>query len=149
MVMTTEILAETQRIRHAVVELGSSAWRQAFMVPIRLAFVFVVLGVLTVACNSERTQECDRFLGATEPIQEGMPSADTVDRVNKDVGALTLRDQPLHIYAENDQHTLTVLTNTLRLKATPDAPDGTDDVVKHNLQEARTDRDDVARYCAN
>ncbi len=119
------------------------------MVTIRLAFVFVVLGMLTVACNSEREQECDHLLGAMKPIQEGMPSPDTVDHVDKEVGALTLQDQPLHVYAENYEHTLTVLTNTLRLEATPDAPGGTDDVVKHNLQEARTDRDDVARYCAN
>jgi len=114
---------------------------------------FLAAGIATIAltlgCNSERKQECSRLLAAMEPLDQGVPSVETVDRVNKDVGALNLQDQPLHIYAENYQKTLTVLSSTLALQASPSAPDGTDDVVKARLKEARTDRQDVERYCAN
>lgn len=88
------------------------------------------------------------MLAAMKPLDDGMPTADTVDRVRKDVSALKLQDQPLHIYAQNYENTLTVLSNTLRLEASPSAPDGTDDVVKSRLNEARTDRVDAARYCS-
>jgi hypothetical protein len=102
-------------------------------------------------CNSERKQECDRFVEAMTPLKEGMPTAEQVDRTNQTVAALKLTDQPLHEYSTNYKNTLTVLENTLKLKAAagPDGPpDGTDDVIKRNLKEARTDFDDISRYCA-
>ena len=104
-----------------------------------------------VGCNAQRKQECDAFLAATAPLQEGTPSDETVDRVHDSVSALELQDQPLHEYATNYKNTLEVLSGTLKLKAGagPDGPPvGTEDVIKKNLKEARTDRDDVARYCA-
>jgi hypothetical protein len=100
------------------------------------------------ACNPERKQECDKFLAAMKPLDLGTPSAEAVDGVKKEVAALDLQDQPLHIYAENYQNTLTVLSTTLRLKDDPSAPDGTDDVIKTHLKEARADSQDVQRYCA-
>jgi hypothetical protein len=113
----------------------------------RLAAI-LVLAALSAACNTQRKQECERLLAVMKPLEQGVPSADTVDRVNHDVEALALEDQPLHIYAENYQRTLTVLSNTLALQASPSAPDGTDDVIKSRLREARVDHQDVARYCA-
>ena len=61
-----------------------------------------------------------------------------------------VRGRPLREYAKNYKKTLDRLSNTLKLKATagPDPPDGTDEVIKQNLKDARTDSDDVARYCA-
>jgi len=61
------------------------------------------------------------------------------------------QDQPLAVYAKNYRATLTVLSSTLKLQATagPDGPpDGTADVIKQNLKDARTDYDDVSRYCS-
>jgi hypothetical protein len=101
-------------------------------------------------CNAQRKQECDAFLSAMTPLQEGTPSDETVDRVHESVSALEFQDQPLREYATNYKNTLAVLSGTLKLKAGagPDGPpDGTEDVIKKNLKEARTDRDDVARYC--
>jgi hypothetical protein len=116
---------------------------------IRLAAVAIVVGAVAgAACNQERKQECEKFLAAMKPLDEGAPSADSVDRVNKEVEALNLQDQPLQIYATNYRNTLTVLSNTLRLSADPSAPDGTDDVIKTHLREARADHEDVRRYCA-
>ena len=117
----------------------------------RVHFVAVVaaLGAVGgVSCNPQRKQECDKLLAAMSPLAEGTPGVEVVDRVRQDVQALNLEDQPLRIYASNYQNTLTVLSNTLRLKADPSAPDGTDDVIKMHLKEARTDREDVGRYCA-
>jgi hypothetical protein len=71
-----------------------------------------------------------------------------VDGVSKRVAALQLRDDTLRIYAKNYGGTLTMLSSTIALKASPNAPDGTDDVIKQKLKEARTDASDVARYCA-
>ncbi|HEY8040294.1 MAG TPA: hypothetical protein VIF15_10900 [Polyangiaceae bacterium] len=104
--------------------------------------------LLASACNDERKQECALFLPAMKPLDEGIPGADTVDRVNAAVGAMSFKDQPLGVYAANYRKTLTVLSATLKLKASSAAPDGTDDVVKQNLKEARTDRDDIQRYCS-
>jgi hypothetical protein len=108
----------------------------------------VVTAMATPACSQERKQQCDKFLAAMKPLDEGTPSAEVVDRVRQEVQALNLEDQPLHIYATNYQNTLTVLASTLRLKADPSAPDGTDEVIKTHLREARVDREDVTRYCA-
>ncbi|MGA7123175.1 MAG: hypothetical protein WBY94_23950 [Polyangiaceae bacterium] len=115
----------------------------------QLAAMAIVAGALAVGgCNAQRRQECDRFVAAMKPLDDGTPTADLVDHVHQDVQALNLEDQPLHIYATNYQNTLTVLASTLRLKADPSAPDGTDDVIKTRLKEARTDSEDVRRYCA-
>jgi hypothetical protein len=109
----------------------------------------LVGGGAALACNQERRQECDRFLAAMKPLEEGTPTPEAVDRVRQDVEGLNLQDQPLHIYATNYTQTLTVLASTMRLNADPAAaPDGTIDVIRTRLKAARTDREDVARYCA-
>src|SRR5580700_3736722 len=111
--------------------------------------VFLTLAALCVsACNSARKQECDKFLAAMKPLDEGKPSADLVDRVQTEVAAFAFEDQPLGVYAKNYATRLTVLSNTLKLQASPTAPDGTDDVVNQTLKDARTDHDDVQRYCS-
>ena len=112
--------------------------------------VVVLFGAL-VACNTERKQECEKFLSAMGPIQSDTPTGDTVDRVFQSMDSTQFQDEPLYEYAKNYKATLTVLSNTLKLKANagPDGPpDGTDEVIKTNLKEARTDFDDVSRYCA-
>jgi hypothetical protein len=83
-----------------------------------------------------------------KPLDEGVPTADAVDRVKTQVEGLKLTDQALGVYAKNYTKTLTVLASTLRLKEAPEAPDGTSDVIKTNLKEARTDKADAVRYCA-
>jgi hypothetical protein len=116
---------------------------------IRLEAMAAVVGATAlVACNPQRQQECDKFVAAMKQLDEGTPSAATVDQVNKDVEALNLQDQPLQIYATNYRNTLTVLSSTLRLNESPTPPDGTDDVIKTHLKEARADSRDVQRYCA-
>jgi hypothetical protein len=83
---------------------------------------------------------------------QGQPvTAEVVDRVQSDVAALQLQDEPLREYAKNYKATLTVLSNTLKLKDTADPdgpPNGTSDVIKAKTKEARTDFDDISRYCA-
>jgi hypothetical protein len=102
-------------------------------------------------CNTQRKQDCDTFLTAMRPMQADTPSVDVVDRVHDGVAAVQFGDEPLREYATNYKNTLTVLSNTLKLKAAagPDGPpDGTEDVIKQNLKDARTDFDDIARYCS-
>ena len=107
------------------------------------------LAVLVLsACNVQRKQECDRLVTAMKPLDQGMPSAEVVDSVAHQVDGLHLQDDTLGIYATNYLATLKVLSSTLQLKADPNAPDGTDDVIKANLKTARTDASDVARFCA-
>jgi hypothetical protein len=106
----------------------------------------VVLG--TGGCNAERKQECDKFLAATKPLDQGMPTVEMVESVKKQIDAMQFTDQTLGIYAKNYKATLSVLSSTLQLKASPNPPDGTDDVIKRNLKSARTDASDVQRYCA-
>ncbi|HEY4015523.1 MAG TPA: hypothetical protein VGM06_19400 [Polyangiaceae bacterium] len=108
----------------------------------------VLLLAAASACDPERKQECEHFSAAMKPLDQGTPSADAVDRVRTQVERLNLQDQTLGIYAKNYTQTLTVLASTLRLKADPGAPDGTDDVIKTRLKAARTDADDVTRFCA-
>jgi len=108
----------------------------------------MLVAVTSVACNDQRKQECDRFLVAMKPLEKGTPTVDLVGSVAKQVDALHLQDATLAIYAKNYQATLVVLSKTLELKAGPSAPDGTDAVVQLNLKAARTDADDVQRYCA-
>jgi hypothetical protein len=126
--------------------------------PIPAALAGLVGGVVCAAtlallagCNTQRKQDCDKFLTAMGPMQGGTPSVDAIDRVYDDVASIQFGDEPLREYATNYKNTLTVLSNTLKLKASagPDGPpDGTDDVIKENLKEARTDFDDTTRYCA-
>ena len=102
-------------------------------------------------CNTQRKQDCDKFLTAMAPMQGGTPSVDAIDRVHDGVAGIQFEDEPLREYATNYKNTLSVLSNTLKLKAGagPDGPpDGTDDVIKQNLKDARTDFDDITRYCA-
>ena len=108
----------------------------------------VLVAVAASGCDNARKQECSQFLGAMKPLDEGTPSADTVDSVSKQVAAMKFQDQPLGVYATNYRKTLDVLSSTLKLKASGSAPDGTDDVIKKNLKEARTDKEDVQRYCS-
>ena len=108
----------------------------------------VLVALAASGCDNARKQECSQFLGAMKPLDEGTPSADTVDSVSKQVAAMKFQDQPLGVYATNYGKTLTVLSSTLKLKASGSAPDGTDDVIKKNLKEARTDKEDVQRYCS-
>jgi hypothetical protein len=86
-----------------------------------------------------------------QPLQSGAPTSDDVDRAQQQLSGIKFSDQPLQVYATNYSGTLTVLSNTLKLKAGagPDGPpDGTDSVIKSNLKDARTDFDDISRYCA-
>ena len=112
------------------------------------AAVVVLQATAILACNAERKQECDKFISAMKPLDQGTPSAETVDRVADQVAQLNAQDQPLSIYAENYRRTLSSLSSTIRLKADPSAPDGTDDAINSRLKEARTDSVDVQRYCA-
>jgi hypothetical protein len=54
----------------------------------------------------------------------------------------------LREYARTTRSTLEVLASTLALKEGPSPPDGTDDVVKEKLKEARAAHADVVHYCA-
>ena len=126
--------------------------------PFPEAFAGLVGGVVCAAalaalagCNSTRKQDCEKFLTAMSPMQSEVPSMDAVDRTHDNVAAIQFEDEPLREYSTNYKNTLSVLSNTLRLKASagPDGPpDGTDDVIKQNYKEARTDLDDITRYCA-
>jgi hypothetical protein len=101
-----------------------------------------------LACNAERKEECEKFLAAMKPLDQGAPTAEAVDRVQNNVAAIQFQDQTLGVFAKNYRETLTVLSNTLKLEASPSAPDGTNDVVKAKAKEERTQRDDTVRYCA-
>jgi hypothetical protein len=113
-----------------------------------LAGSVTLCAVLLTGCNPERKAECERLMNAMKPVSDSVPTADGVDSAKASVAAIKFEDQTLGVYAKNYSQTLTVLSSTLRLKTSPDAPDGTDDVIKRNLQEARTDAQDTARYCA-
>ena len=85
------------------------------------------------------------------PLQGNAPSADAVDRVHDAVASIQFQDEPLRVYATNYEKTLAVLSNTLKLRdgAGPDGPpDGTNDVIKAKSKDARTDYDDISRYCS-
>jgi hypothetical protein len=116
----------------------------------RLAPALLAVGgaVWALACDNVRKQECDKFLTAVKPLDEGTPTLETVQHVQKGLAAVAFKDTPLDVYAKNYAAKLTVLSNTLALKAGPEPPDGTDAVIKLNLKTARTDREDVQRYCA-
>lgn len=120
------------------------------MSPMRsVILVLGVLGVLAVTgCNSERKQECDKFLSALKPIDDSSPSSSSLGRMKTDIAAIHFQDQPLSVYAQNYEHTLTVLEGTTKLKEGSSAPDGTNDLLKTQLKKARTDRDDIKWYCS-
>jgi hypothetical protein len=104
--------------------------------------------VLLTGCNPERKAECQQLMAAMKPVSDSVPTADGVESAKASVAAIKFEDQTLGVYAKNYSQTLTVLSTTLRLKSDPDAPEGTEDVIKRNLAEARTDAQDTARYCA-
>jgi hypothetical protein len=109
----------------------------------------ITLAVIPLpGCDEGRKRECDALLGVMKPLDQAAPTVETIDGVIKQVDALKFQDQPLGVYAKNYEKTLTVLAATLRLKASSSPPDGTDDVIKKNLKDARTDRDDVQRLCS-
>jgi hypothetical protein len=115
--------------------------------------VFAAAAVATsalamAACDDARKQECDALLSTMKPLDVGTPSSASVDAVSKAVGGLKFQNQPLGVYATNYQKTLAVLSATVKLKEGGSAPDGTDAVIKENLAHARTDRDDVQRFCS-
>jgi hypothetical protein len=114
---------------------------------LRAAFALGVLGAL-VSCNNVRKKECEQFLTAMQPIDQAAPAADDVDRVHEAIEHIQFEDQPLREFARSAQTTLTVLSNTLALKDDPSRPDGTHEVIKAKLKEARTAKDDVLRYCS-
>ena len=114
-----------------------------------MVLALAAVAAVLPACDEARKQECDALLGAMKPIgPSGTPTGDTVDGVMKQVGGLKLQNQALAVYAKNYGQTLTVLSATVKLKAGSSAPDGTDDVIKQKLKEARTDQDDVQRFCS-
>jgi len=108
----------------------------------------LALPLALLACDDVRKQECERFVAAMKPLDEGTPSSATVDGVIKQIDAMTFQNQPLGVYQKNYRKTLEVLVGTLKLKEGGSPPDGTDAVIKQNLKDARTAREDVARYCA-
>jgi hypothetical protein len=120
------------------------------MVGLVLTLAAITTSTLVLpACDEARKQECDALLGAMKPLDaSGTPTGGTVDGVMEQVDGLKLQNQALAVYAKNYHQTLTVLSATVKLKAGSSAPDGTDDVIKKYLQEARTDRDDVQRLCS-
>lgn len=118
---------------------------------LRSIFAVAALGASlagAVSCNADRKEECEKFLAAMKPLDQGAPSADAVERVDNTIGAIQFHDQAIGVFAKNYRATLGVLASTLKLQATPTAPDGTDAVVKMKAKEARTQRDDAERYCA-
>ncbi len=102
----------------------------------------------TLGCNEERQRECGQFALSLKALDETQPGVESVGRARDAIGATQFQDEPLREYAKNTKATLTVLANTLELRSNPDAPDGTESVIKQKLKEARTERADVARYCA-
>jgi hypothetical protein len=119
-----------------------------------VAFALSVIVLIAAAfapltgCDSPRKKECAQLLDAMKPLEQGVPTADTVDQMSADVDSMQFQDLPLGIYAKNFRTTLAVLSNILKLKDSPSAPDSTDDVIKAKLKEARAAKDDAARYCA-
>jgi hypothetical protein len=107
-----------------------------------------LLALACAGCDEQRKQECDALLSTMKPLDVGTPTSATVDSVAAKIDAMKLQDQSLAIYAKNYRATLTILSNTLKLKEGGSAPDGTDAVVQKNLKDARTDREDAARLCS-
>jgi hypothetical protein len=106
-----------------------------------------ILG-LSSACNTERKKECTQLASVLAPLDDVVPSHASIRRLKAAVEAQPLDDEPLHEYANTLKATLDVLSNTLAVKEAPSPPDGTDDVVKAKLREAKAVRGDVTHYCA-
>jgi hypothetical protein len=113
----------------------------------RSVFAALAIGAM-FGCNTERKQECDQFLTTMKPLEGTTPSGDAVQHIQTSIEAIQFQDQPLREYALSTKTTLRVLANGLNTQASDSPPDGTDDLVKSKLREARVERDDVARYCA-
>jgi hypothetical protein len=112
-------------------------------------FLLAALAIGAIAgCNAERKQECDQFLGTMKPLQGDTPSADAVGRMRSSIAGIQFQDEPLREYASSTKATLQVLANSLDTLASASPPDGTDDLVKSKLKEARGEIDDVSRYCS-
>jgi hypothetical protein len=107
----------------------------------------VAIGAI-IGCNAERKQECDQFLSTMKPFEGSPPNGQAVERIQSSIEAIQFQDQPLREYALSTKTTLKVLANSLNTQASDSPPDGTDDLIKAKLKEARGERDDVARYCA-
>jgi hypothetical protein len=103
---------------------------------------------LSTACDTERKKECGQLIPTLAPLDDASPSAASIDRLRAALDAQALADQPLHEYASTLKASLLVLSGTLALREAPTPPDGTDDVVKEKMKEARAARDDVSHYCA-
>ncbi len=114
---------------------------------LRAAFAWGVLGSLA-SCNNVRKKECEEFLSAMRPLDQGAPTVEVVDRTRETIEGIQFEDQPLREFARSSKATLTVLSNTLALKDSPSRPDGTHEVIKAQLKAARTAKDDVVRYCS-
>ncbi len=121
---------------------------EASMLARVLAFAAFTCILAAPACDETTKQECSALLGTMKPLDVGTPSSQTVDGVSKQVQALKFQNQPLGVYATNYVKTLAVLSGTLKLKEGSSPPDGTDAVIAENLKHARTDRDDVQRFCS-
>ena len=128
-------LTARPRLRRGVVEtwLGVLAWG-------------ILCGL--VSCNNARKKECESFLSAVTPLEQGAPTVGVVDSMRAAIEAIPFDDEPLREYARTTKKTLTVLSNTLAVKESPSPPDGTDDVIKAKLKEARAAKEDVVRYCS-
>jgi hypothetical protein len=101
-----------------------------------------------IGCSNERGQECGRFLTAVQPLERGSPTADAVEGVQSALGSISWQDVPLREYASSTKETLRVLSNTLKLEASPSPPDGADEMVKTRLKELQGEHAEVVRYCA-
>ncbi|MGD0675935.1 MAG: hypothetical protein ABSC94_10980 [Polyangiaceae bacterium] len=117
----------------------------------RPIFALLVLGLLLVlgaaSCNTERKEECEQFLLAMKALEDSPASTEVADRTLTTLASISFKDEPLREYASSTKTTLTVLSNTLKVQASPSPPDGTDELVAAKMKEARGEREDVARYC--
>jgi hypothetical protein len=138
-------LTARPRLRRGVVETWTTARPRLGRVSSALAWA-VLCGL--VSCNSVRKKECETLLSAMQPLDQPASTVDVVGRMRDAIEAIQFADEPLREYARSAKATLIVLSNTLALKDGPSPPDGTDDVIKAKLKEARTAKDDVVRYCS-
>jgi hypothetical protein len=110
--------------------------------------------VLSIACDEQRRRECDALVVAMKPLdahegnEKALPTLETVDGVKKQAESMKVSDHTLTIHVQNYVKILGVLSSTLALKSSSSPPDGTNDVIRTNLQQARSEASDVKRYCA-
>jgi hypothetical protein len=107
-------------------------------------------GILAIgtACNTERKKECDELISVLTPLDDEAPTSASIARLRSAIDAQKLDDEPLHEYAGTLKSTLEVLWSTLAVKEAPSPPDGTDDVLKAKIKQAKAARDDIAHYCS-